>query len=173
MPTTIPPSGTPVHDQAMEWVRAHATDEPVTVLDLGGRDNNGSPRALFPAATYRVLDMVDGPDVDIVADAATWVPDREYDVVVSTELFEHTSAWPAICWTARAALRTGGRFIATMAGPGRPAHGAWGGPVPGPGEYYANVDPDELRDVLAGVGFEEITVDVQTDPADVRVVATR
>ena len=162
-----------MHPEALDWVRRHATDEPVTVLDLGGRDNNGSPRGLFPAAEYRVLDLTDGPDVDVVADAAAWTPDREYDVVVCTEVFEHTAAWPAICRTAFAALRPGGRFVATMAGPGRPAHGAWGEPAPGPGEHYANVDPDALRAALADAGFAEITVDVQSSPADVRAVATR
>ena len=52
----------------MAWVAQHATDAPVTVLDLGGRGNrvdaqwSGSPRYLFPNAVYRVLDLVDGPD---------------------------------------------------------------------------------------------------------------
>ena len=49
----------------MAWVAAHATTDPVTVLDLGGRDTNGSPRHLFPnAVVYHVLDAVDGPDLD-------------------------------------------------------------------------------------------------------------
>lgn len=157
----------------MEWVAQHATPEPVTVLDLGGRDNNGSPRRLFPAADYTVLDIADGPDVDVVADASTWEPDRKFDVVVSTELFEHTPVWPAICRTAYRALAPGGTFIATMAGPNRPAHGAWGGPAPEPGEWYRNIDPDELRQALTAAGFDPVTVDVQANPSDVRVVARK
>lgn len=164
-----------MHAEAMRWIAEHATHAPVTVLDLGGRYINGSPRDLFPAATvYRVLDIAAGPGVDIVADASTWVPDREYDVVVAAEVFEHTGTWPAICVTAYKALAPGGRFIATMAGPGRPSHsGVDGGWSLYPGEYYANVRPERLREVLEQVGFADVVVDQQPAPADVRAVATR
>jgi hypothetical protein len=53
-----------MHDQAMAWIAKHATSEPVTVLDIGGRDVNGSPQQLFPAAAYTVLDIRPGEDVD-------------------------------------------------------------------------------------------------------------
>ncbi len=164
-----------MHPEAYEWVAAHATVDPVTVLDLGGRYVNGSPRELFPnAIVYRVLDIADGPNVDVVADAATWTPDREFDVCLATELFEHTPVWPDICRTALKALRLGGRFVATMAGPGRPVHsGVDGGGWLHPGEHYANVHPDALLDALKAAGFVDITVDVQPSPSDVRCVATR
>jgi len=167
-----------MHDAAMAWIAEHATDQPVEVLDIGGRDVTGdwggSPRDLFPNAAYVVLDITDGPDVDIVADAATWQPNgRRYDVVISAECFEHTVAWPAIVRTAHAALKPGGQFIATMAGPGRRPHGALGAEDPGPGEHYANIRPQRLRAVLEQVGFVAVTIDQQPDPADVRAVATK
>src|SRR6476619_6953438 len=111
-----------MHNEAMAWIAAHATDQPVEVLDIGGRDVTGpwggSPRHLYPnAATYHVLDIAPCPDVDVVTDAATWEPNgHRYDVVISAETFEHTPRWPAICRTAYAALKPGGRFVATMAG---------------------------------------------------------
>lgn len=153
-----------MHEAARQWVAAHATAERVAVLDVGGRDVGGpwggSVRDLFPAADpYVVLDVAPGPDVDVVADAADWTPDRQYDVVVAVECFEHTHRWPEICATALAALRTGGRLIVTMAGPGRAPHGALGGPCPAPGEYYANVAPDDLAHVLKGQGWDGIVVD--------------
>jgi hypothetical protein len=59
----------------MGWIAEHATSEPVTVLDLGGRDINGSPRRLFPAATrYTVLDIRPGDGVLIVTTAAPGRP---------------------------------------------------------------------------------------------------
>lgn len=164
----------PLHPEAMAWVAAHATTDPVTVLDLGGRNINGSVRTLFPAADYTTLDIRPGEGVDIVADAATWTPDRAYDVVVCTEVFEHTDSWPAICATAYAACAPGGRFIATMAGPGRPEHSAidGGGALQG-GEFYRNVDPANLERTLKAVGFVDVVVDQQPSPADVRCVAMR
>jgi SAM-dependent methyltransferase len=164
-----------MHEAARSWVAAHATTEAVAVLDIGGRDVGGpwggSVHEFFPDADYTVLDIVDGPDVDIVADAATWTPDRLFDVVVAVECFEHTWVWPEICSTAFQALRSGGRLVATMAGPGRAPHGALGQPKPGPGEWYANVAPDDLAHVLKGQGWADIVVD-QTG-LDVRAVATK
>lgn len=167
-----------MHPEAMAWIADHATEEPVAVLDIGGRDVTGpwggSPRLLFPNATaYHVLDIAAGPDVDIVADAAAWEPDASYDVVIAAECFEHTASWPAICRTVFAACKPGGRFITTMAGPGRPPHGALGAPGVEVGEHYANVRPDRLQAVLEQAGFTDITVDQQPSPADVRAAATK
>lgn len=163
-----------MHNEAYEWVRQHAALVPSggVVLDIGGRDINGSTRTLFDTRDWTVLDILPGPNVNIVADAATWTPDREYDAIVCTEVFEHAPSWPSICATAFKACKPGGVIIATMAGPGRPEHSAVdGGWSLHPGEYYGNVDPDELRFVLETCGWEDITVDQRTNPADVRVVA--
>lgn len=164
-----------MHTEAHAWVERYKTTQPVTVLDIGGRDINGSVRDLFPnAAVYTVLDIADGPNVDIVADASTWTPDRQYDVVVSAETFEHTETWPKICATAFEACKPGGVFIATMAGPGRPEHSAIdGGWTLHPGEYYGNVDPAALHAVLTDVGFVDVVVDQQSRPADVRSYCTK
>jgi hypothetical protein len=162
-----------MHDAAYQWVARHATTDPVAVLDAGGRNINGSPRDLFPAADpYVVLDVRPGDGVDIVADAALWSPDREYDVVVCCEVFEHTDVWPQICEMLFAALRPGGMAILTMAGPGREPHSALdGGPMLHDGEYYANVAPGELQQALESCGFTGVVVDYQPAPADTRAVA--
>jgi SAM-dependent methyltransferase len=165
-----------MHEQAMEWIAKHATDDEVSVLDLGGRDINGSPRHLWPNATvYMCLDIRPGEGVDIVADAADWDPDGpHWDVVVAAEIFEHTARWPEICRTAYRACEPGGRFIVTTAGPGRPPHSA----VDGlfrllPGEHYANVPAAELERVLIEAGWRDVIVDSQLSPADTRAVATK
>lgn len=159
-----------MHREALEWVAAHATADPVAVLDVGGRNINGSPRPLFAGADpYVVLDIRPDPGVDVVADAATWLPDRPYDVVVCCEVFEHTARWVEIVATAWAALRPGGQLILTMAGPGRPEHSGIDGGSVRPGEHYANVRPGELAAALAT--FASFTVDVLGH--DVRAVAVR
>jgi SAM-dependent methyltransferase len=164
-----------MHDQAMQWVRTHAPADPGSVLDVGGRNINGTAADCFKDATlYRTLDILPGDGVDIVADAATWTADRAYDVVVCCEVFEHAEQWRAILRTIYAALRPGGLAILTMAGPGRPAHSG----VDGEwrlldGEHYGNVDPGALERELKAAGFTDIVVDYQPSPADTRAVATK
>ena len=168
-----------MHDQAMAWIAKYATADPVSVLDIGGRDINGSPRLLFPGATrYTVLDRLPGEqvtDVDIIADAATWNPSgQEWDVVICAETFEHTAAWRAIVRTAYRACAPGGRFIVTTAAPGRPPHSAVDGEFRLlPGEHYANIPPGELERVLVRTGWTDVVVDVQASPCDVRAVAVK
>src|SRR5690242_21675018 len=85
-----------MHEAVLNWVAQFRTDEDLAVLDIGGRDLNGSTRPLFPNANpYHVLDLRPGPNVDIVADAATWDFRSEqtrdgkwrgpYDLVLRTE----------------------------------------------------------------------------------------
>ena len=162
-----------MHDEARAYVEAHCTDDTLAVLDIGGRNINGSIRDLFPNADpYVSLDIADGPAVDIVANAATWAPDRTYDLVVCTEVFEHTPEWPAILATMAKACRPGGRLILTMAGPGRSPHGASGGPHE-PSEHYDNVEPEALRKELLATGWADVQVDYLHPPGDTRATATR
>ena len=159
----------------MQWIAKYATTGPVSVLDLGGRDINGSPEPLFPASAYTVLDLRDGPGVDITADAATWDPDgRVWDVVICAETFEHTANWRAIVRTAWKACKPGGRFIVTTAAPGRPPHSAVDGEFRLlPGEHYANIRPAELALALTAAGWADVLVDVQAFPCDVRATAVK
>lgn len=158
-----------MHPAAHEWVAHWAIPDPVTVLDLGGRDINGTCRDLYPHATYITLDLYPGPGVDIVADAATWVPDRLYDLVICTEVFEHVAEWPQMCVTAFKAC--GGLFITTMAGPGRKPHSGIDGAALQAGEWYENIDPGLLERVLYETGFTNVTVDQAG--LDVRAIAER
>jgi hypothetical protein len=164
-----------VHQQAYDWVARYATDDRVSVLSLGGRSVNGNCDSLFPNADITTLDILPGPDVDIVADAATWDPgERRWDVLLSTEVLEHTASWPAICRTAYKACRAGGRFIVTTAAPGRPPHSGIDGEFRlHPGEHYANVPAFELERVLIETGWRNVQVDSQPNPADTRAVATK
>lgn len=169
-----------MHEAAMDWVKAHATDQPVLVLDIGGQDINGTPKRLFPnAAAYTVLDITPGPNVDVVADATDTettvnqvLAGFRYDVVVCTEVLEHVRNWPAILQTAFALLKPGGRLILTAAGPGRFVHSGYRESLAlGPGEYYGNVHPRALQTVLTSIGFVGIVVNVLVH--DVRAVAVR
>lgn len=152
--------GWAVHNAVLGYVEQFATTAEIDVLDIGGRNVNGTTQPLFPNARYTVLDIREGENVDIVTDAAVWTPDKQYDLIVSTECFEHTPDYPAICATAYAACRPGGRFVVTCAGPGRASHSAFVEAALQPGEFYQNVEPHKLQAALEAAGWRDVRVDM-------------
>lgn len=161
-----------MHDEAMQYVtKAVEGLTPGSVLDLGGRNVNGTPRHLFPDTRYVSVDIRPGNCVDIVSDCADLYLDETFDLVVSTELLEHTRRACEIVATASRHLNPGGMFVATMAGPGRGAHGASGEPQPPPGEFYRNVEPADLERWLEAAGFN--SWDIDQSGHDLRCTASR
>lgn len=142
-----------------------------TVVELGSLDINGTVRPLFGDADYYTgVDLVEGPGVDVVADAAEWQPSAPVDCVVCCEVLEHAANWEAILRNAHAVLRGGGVLVVTAAGPGRGPHSAVDGNALRDGEHYENIDPDVLADVL-GATFR--TALVEHEGLDVRAVAVK
>jgi SAM-dependent methyltransferase len=165
-----------VHVQAYDFVsRCAATIvEPVEVLEIGSCDVNGGVRPLFPTASrYHGIDVVEGPGVDEVADAADWRRTDGFDVVVSTEVLEHAPRWPDVVRNAWDALRSGGQLILTCAAEPRPPHSAIDGWEVRPDEHYANVDPDELLALVRDLGCERWTVEHHRDRGDLYLHASR
>jgi SAM-dependent methyltransferase len=165
-----------VHAQVHDFVARHADTEPdgIDVLEIGSCDVNGGVRSLFAgAAGYHGIDVVSGPGVDEVADAATWRPPQRFDVVVSTEVLEHAPRWEAVVRTAWAALRPGGRLILTCATDPRPAHSAVDGWAVRPGEHYGNVAPGALRDLLHELGAGDLELEAHRDRGDLYLWARR
>ena len=129
------------------------------ILEIGSRNVNGGVRTLFqrrPATFYLGVDLVDGVGVDVVADAATWHhAGPAFDLVLCLEVFEHTPAIAPLIRTAWRELCPGGRFVFTCAGPARAPHGAAGGLLL-PGEFYRNVELEQLRAELGGWWIAEL-----------------
>lgn len=165
-----------MHREAIQFVARVITlydlDKPgVRVLDLGGRDVNGTTRDLWAEPSrYVVVDIHEHPSVDIVCDAADLSLDERFDVVTSTECLEHAERAEEIIRRAYEHLVPGGAFIATMAGPGRAPHGQHGAVEPAEGEFYRNVEPDMLASWLESAGFRG---DVDTAGADLRCLVWR
>lgn len=144
------------------------------VLDVGGADVNGTVhgivRSLFAVETLDVLDIERGSGVTIVADATdpgTWnalTGSAPYDLVISTETFEHVEAWREIVNGAAVVLRPGGWFVGTCASFGRRPHGARGAHDPAPGEWYANVMPHRLVAELTDYFGGEVVVEYSRRP---------
>lgn len=126
-------------------------NEQYRALDMGGRDVNGSIRQLIPGAKWTGLDIVSGPGVDIVRDATLdWFhidPVPRFDIIVSTEMFEHVEDWRGAIRTCAQAMDSNGEemLFFTCASTGRRPHGASGEWDPPAGEWYQNVAPDEME----------------------------
>lgn len=163
-----------MHDQVREWVQASLlrVPAPYAVVDLGGRNVNGSLRDLVPEGSYVAVDSAEGDGVDVVGDARTWQPVVPVDVVLCTEVLEHTPHSDAIIANAWRMLKPGGVLILTAATVGRGPHGMSGAPNPAEGEWYRNVEHDELAGWLER--FERFEIDVPVSgPADIRAIAWR
>jgi glycosyltransferase involved in cell wall biosynthesis len=94
------------------------------VLEVGSLNVNGSVRPMVEArgpADYLGVDVVAGPGVDMVADAAhladTFGLDA-FDVVISTECLEHVGDWQAAIANMVAVLAPGGVLVWTTRSPG-------------------------------------------------------
>jgi SAM-dependent methyltransferase len=138
----------------MEYVKRFVPRVPVSVLEIGSRDINGTVRQLFPQDDYTGCDIVSGPCVDVVCDAASCDFGRAFDIVVSTEVLEHTASWQQIVENAIKHLAPNGRLILTCAGPGRPVHSAEGRGTLKDDEWYCNITPACLYDVLCECGID-------------------
>src|SRR5690349_11025084 len=84
----------PMHPEAYEGFQWALQDsgallfpKQCKVLDIGGQMVNGSVHDLLPKDA--VITTLDLENADIIADATTWEPDQQYDVVMATEVFEH------------------------------------------------------------------------------------
>ena len=94
-------------------------NETIKVLDIGSFDQNGTYRDLFvnnDKIFYTGLDMVPGPNVDIVhKDIYSWseIEDNSFDLVITGQVFEHIEyPWVTIREIARI-LRPGGFLFLT------------------------------------------------------------
>jgi SAM-dependent methyltransferase len=170
-----------VHEGAFRFVSGVAMRlEPRrSVIELGSRTvagpwpYSGPVRHLFPGAEYVGVDIVAGPNVDVVGNAATWQPNpfRPVDTVVCTETLEHTPDAGEICSNAWQLLGPGGVFIVTAAGVGRAPHSAVDGGPLREGEYYCNINREQLQISLVPFGF--CLIDVFSTPGDIYALAVK
>lgn len=131
--------------------------EPLTILDLGSQDINGSYRQLFDVPNWRYLgiDMADGPNVDVVLrDPYNWneIAAESADVLISGQTFEHTEFfWLTMQQTARALKPRGICCIIA--------------PSSGPEHRYPvdcwRVFPDGLRAAARWAGLETLEATTQ------------
>lgn len=95
------------------------------ILDIGSLDVNGNNRFLFDdQSSYIGLDVGEGPNVDVSIPGHMYdAPDEFFDIIISTEVFEHDMHYVETIKNIIRMLKPGGAFIFTCASGQRPEHG--------------------------------------------------
>lgn len=130
----------------------------VNVLDVGSLDINGNNRYLFSDYNYTGIDIAPGRNVDAVSKGHEWnAPDESYDVIISSECFEHDMYYPQTLSNIVRMLKPSGLFLFTCATTGRPEHGTrrtsqqdspFTASLDDWCDYYKNLTEKDIREVL-------------------------
>jgi SAM-dependent methyltransferase len=120
--------------------RAAALPHSRFVVEVGGRDVNGSIRDLFSADRYLCIDLHPGANVDIVADAMVWRPTAAPDLVLCAEVLEHVPQPGLLVSAMRRWLAPGGVLLLATVGHPWPEHSGYDGGPLRPGEYYGGIE---------------------------------
>lgn len=164
-----------MHAEAFEFGRRMLATLPVpqSVLEIGSRDINGSLRSILPDVAYIGIDLKIGDGVDVVANGVTYQPEGSPDLIICTEVLEHTAAARAIVLHIGEILAQGGHLLLTCATSYRVAHSAVdGGPLRSD-EYYGNVDPLSMDIWLDKAGLTTMVAEVWSDRGDLYVLAVK
>ena len=145
------------HREQREWCELVKYAHPeyfigTNVLDIGSLDINGNNRYLFEQCDYTGIDIGAGLNVDVVCSGHLFKSDDLFDVVISTECFEHDEYWQQTLKNViNNLLKEGGLFLFSCAAPGRPEHGTKKtSPKDSPftTDYYRNLSEEDIRSVL-------------------------
>lgn len=113
------------------------------VLEVGSLNLNGTIRDFFTKCTYVGLDLAEGLCVDLVCSGHQYnAPDESYDVVCSTECFEHDIHWLDTFKNMIRLCKSNGLVFFTCATEGRTEHGtSRNEPFSSPftNDYYKNL----------------------------------
>jgi SAM-dependent methyltransferase len=123
------------------------------VLDVGSLDINGNNQYLFQYCKYHGLDVGEGKNVQIICPVHLYTPNFTYDVIISTECFEHDKHYRESLLNIVSLLKSGGLFLMTCATTGRPEHGTKrtspdDAPLIEWNDYYKNLTEEDFRAVL-------------------------
>lgn len=117
-----------MHQSVLDFGQRELTPEMVKgkhVLEVGSRNINGSLRPivmLYEPKLYLGVDMVEGPDVDIVRCAEDLDMFEQFDLIICTEMLEHAENWRGAIDAMKTALSPKGYILITTRGPGFPYH---------------------------------------------------
>ena len=130
------------------------------VVEFGSADVNGNVRDLLGDAEYIGVDIRPGPNVDVVADAATYDPPWRPDLVLCLNMLEHTEDGPAIVANAHRMLAPSGALMVSVPDASFPIHSADGGALK-EGEWYKAFDVKSLWQLLGAFADTVFTANGQ------------
>ena len=148
------------HPEQQQWFSYVKQKHPemffdVEVLDIGSLDINGNNRWLFNQYTYIGVDVGEGKNVDVICKGHEYKSTFKFDVVISSECFEHDMHWRETLLNCVEQLRQGGLFTFSCATTGRQEHGtSRTTPHDSPltlslfNDYYMNLTEEDVRSVL-------------------------
>jgi hypothetical protein len=132
-----------------------------TVLEIGSYNVNGSLREFFNCSDWVGVDLVEGPGVDIVSSGHEFKSDKKFDVVVSSECFEHNPHYGNTFVNMVNHTSAGGLVSFTCASTGRAEHGTSRTSLadsPGTAflnwDYYKNLEETDFDSSLIAEKFE-------------------
>jgi hypothetical protein len=127
----------------------------VKVLDIGSLDINGNNRFAFEDYEYIGIDIGEGNNVDIICRGHEFKDENGFDVVISTECFEHDEFWNLTIQNATNLTKSNGVFLFSCATTGRPEHGTRRtSPQDSPftsqieNDYYMNLTEADVRTAI-------------------------
>lgn len=144
------------HEAIVDQLSTQTTNIPT--LEVGSININGSAREVFGHyQPYTGVDIVSGPNVDVVVDiqdysAAKRAGIGKYNLIICTEVLEHTPPIPLLNAMLNYADPEGCIIVITCAGPNRAPHSADGGSLK-QNEYYANVSPKDIQSWIDNLHF--------------------
>jgi SAM-dependent methyltransferase len=148
----------------------------IRALEIGARDFNGSVRTIINGMQpewYVGIDTAPGAGVDAIGDGSDYQPSAVPNLVICTEVLEHTPhARDVVCNIGRV-LEPGGFALITCATDPRAPHSAVDGNAVRDGEYYGNVGPQDLTEWLLLAGLDALTFEVHRDRGDLYAWAQR
>jgi SAM-dependent methyltransferase len=147
------------HDQQIEFCKSVKKLFPqkftnVSVLDIGSLDINGNNRYLFENYTYIGVDIGKGKNVDIICRGHEYHSETQFNVVISTECFEHDEFYDLTISNMYKLLMPGGLFLFTCATTGRAEHGTIRSSpscapfIAGLNNYYKNLTEQDIKKIM-------------------------
>lgn len=125
------------------------------ILEIGSLNINGSIRVFFNDCEFKGIDIGSGEGVDEICFGENYAANaNSYDVVTSTEVFEHAENWDLIVLNMVRLLKRDGLMIFTCASHGRKQHGtrlfdAAAAPyVASSVDYYKNLIASDFQEIL-------------------------